>query len=184
MHFVENYWSAPGQRVFSVTMENQPILSNFDIFSEVGYRSALVKDFKATITDGTLDIKFNPTANRVAICALEIFQVNGGQPNLAVTKENLLLNQIANNPKNITIYPNPNPGNYFSVRVDGFNKNDNVTLTVTNMMGRLQQTQTFVTDSSGSATVSVTLNNSLSKGIYIINTHSSSGNTTTKFLVQ
>ncbi|NCD68148.1 OmpL47-type beta-barrel domain-containing protein [Mucilaginibacter agri] len=186
MHFTENYWTAAGQRVFSINMENQPVLTNFDIFNEVGYRSAIVKDFQTTVTDGSLDIKFNPTANRVAICGIEIYQVNGGQPALAVTQQPGLLfdQQPANTGKKITIYPNPNAGSYFSVKIDGFNKNDNVTLTVTNMMGRLQQTQKLQTDASGSATVAISLNNNLAKGIYIINTQSSSGVTDTKFLVQ
>ncbi|MEN0053839.1 MAG: malectin domain-containing carbohydrate-binding protein [Mucilaginibacter sp.] len=185
MHFTENYWTSAGQRVFSINMENQPVLTNFDIFGEVGYRSAIVKDFKTTVTDGSLDIKFDPTANRVGICGIEIFQTNTGQPTLAVTQQNRLLDQQgANTPKKITVYPNPNLGSNFSVKIDGFSKNDNVTLTVTSMMGRLQQTQKIMTDSNGSAVVSIALNNTLGKGIYIINTHSSSGTTDTKFLVQ
>lgn len=77
MHFVENFWTAAGARVFNVSIENQLQLSNFDIFGEVGYRTALVKDFQTTVADGVLTIRFNPSANRLAIAGLEIFKPTG-----------------------------------------------------------------------------------------------------------
>lgn len=74
LHFVENFWSAAGARVFNISIENQLQLSNFDIFGEVGYRTALVKDFQTTVADGVLIIRFNPSANRLAIAGLEIYK--------------------------------------------------------------------------------------------------------------
>ncbi|MFC5537605.1 malectin domain-containing carbohydrate-binding protein, partial [Rhodocytophaga aerolata] len=73
MHFVENFFTTVASRVFDISIENQRRLAFFDIFSEVGYKSALVKDFEVSITDGRLDVSFTPTANRVAIAGMEIY---------------------------------------------------------------------------------------------------------------
>jgi hypothetical protein len=76
MHFVENYFDGqPGQRVFSGTMEGQQIFSNLDIYNEVGYRTAIVKDFTTSVVDDVLNINFTPTVNRLAIAAIEIFKI-------------------------------------------------------------------------------------------------------------
>ncbi len=76
MHFVENYFDGqPGQRVFSGTMEGQQILNNLDIYNEVGYRTAIVKDFTTSVLDDVLNINFTPTVNRLAIAAIEIFKI-------------------------------------------------------------------------------------------------------------
>ncbi|WP_221392579.1 malectin domain-containing carbohydrate-binding protein [Dyadobacter sp. NIV53] len=75
MHLVENFFPSQGSRVFSATMENQQIITSLDIFKEVGYRTAVVKDFNTTVSDGTLNINFVPSVNRVAIAALEIFRL-------------------------------------------------------------------------------------------------------------
>lgn len=76
LHFVENFFSEQGARVFGATMENKPILTNLDIFNEVGYRTAIVKDFNTTVSDGVLDMQFTPTANRLAIAGVEIYRIN------------------------------------------------------------------------------------------------------------
>lgn len=75
LHFAENYFNAPENRVFDIRIENQLVLSNFDIYKEVGYKAALAKDFMVT-SDDTLSLRFNPSVNRVAISALELFRVN------------------------------------------------------------------------------------------------------------
>ena len=54
--FAENWsgaWAA-GVRVFSVQMEGTTVISNLDIFSEVGARTALVKSVPVTVADGQL----------------------------------------------------------------------------------------------------------------------------------
>ena len=64
MHFVENYYTVPNARVFNISIENQTVLPNLDIYKSVGYRSALVEDFTTTVADGNLSVNFTPTANR------------------------------------------------------------------------------------------------------------------------
>ncbi|PSR56261.1 hypothetical protein AHMF7605_23545 [Adhaeribacter arboris] len=87
MHFVENFFNVAGGRVFSVGIEGETRLSNLDIYREVGYKAAMVKDFAVSLTDGKLDLKFNPTANRLAIAGLEIFSVSGGQSTLVLNQQ-------------------------------------------------------------------------------------------------
>ena len=73
LHFVENFFTTAGARVFTTRLEGQSRLANFDIFEAAGYRAAVVKDFPVTVADGMLNITFNPSANRVAVAAVEIF---------------------------------------------------------------------------------------------------------------
>lgn len=83
LHFAEIYWgviggdtstatSNIGKRVFSVFLENQEALSDFDIYAEVGPATAVVKSFEVNVNDDTLNIKFVPTANRGKVSAIEI----------------------------------------------------------------------------------------------------------------
>jgi hypothetical protein len=73
LHLVENFWREPIKRVFSVKIENETRLANLDIWQEVGYRAALVKDFNVALGDGKLNFTFNPTVNRLAIAGIEIY---------------------------------------------------------------------------------------------------------------
>lgn len=186
MHFVENYWTAPGARVFNTIIEDKVVLTNFDIYSEVGYRQAIVKDVPVTVTDGVMNFKFNPTANRLGIAGVEIFQV---QPVSLITSavrtlSNLSVTDNENQERKIALYPNPNGGQVFNLTASNFSKNESVTLTITSMAGFLLQTQTFNTDDSGVANIQVRLNTLLSKGVYIINASSNTGSAVSKLLVQ
>jgi methionine-rich copper-binding protein CopC len=169
MHFVENYWTAPGLRVFSTTMENKQVLSNFDIFTEVGYREALVKDFTTTLSDGILNIDFTPTANRVAIAGLEIFKVDTTQAAPAA---------------NFIVYPNPSSGTDFSINAQNFESNKKATVNIINVMGALIQSQDFTTDEVGSLNVQVPLKKNLAKGVYIIQFTTASKTLVSKLLIK
>jgi methionine-rich copper-binding protein CopC len=169
MHFVENYWTAPGLRVFSTSMEGKQVQSNFDIYTEVGYRSALVKDFKTTVSDGVLNINFTPTANRVAIAGLEIFKVN--------------TSQTASN-SNFIVYPNPSSGTDFSINAQNFKSNEKATVNIINVMGVLIQSQEFTTDEAGGVNAQVPLKKNLVKGVYIIQFTTASKTSVSKLLVK
>jgi hypothetical protein len=180
MHFVENYWTAPASRIFTTFIENQEVLTNFDIFKEVGYRAALVKDFSTTVNDGVLTIKFNPTADRVGIAGLELFQIS----NTSELTSTLSINKLADRKKKITVYPNPNTGNSFYLNASNFGKRENVVLSISNMFGKLIRTEKFMTDDMGAASLYISLFNKLDRGVYIINTSSFSGNLVSKLLVE
>ena len=72
LHFAEIYFSSSGKRVFDVYIENNLVLDNLDIFSEVGKNYALVKEFQVDVADGTLNIDFNAIADNAKISAIEI----------------------------------------------------------------------------------------------------------------
>src|SRR3569833_4485284 len=48
LHFVELSFAAAGQRTFNVAINGTSVLSNFDIFAQVGQNHALVKEFAVT----------------------------------------------------------------------------------------------------------------------------------------
>ncbi|MFA6086162.1 malectin domain-containing carbohydrate-binding protein [Mucilaginibacter sp.] len=184
MHFVENYFTGPGLRVFNTTIENQLVSSNFDIFSEVGYRTALVKDFNATVTDGVLTIKFNPTINRLALAAMELFQITNNSSLLASTVNTLITPPEVSSEKKIMVYPNPNNGSLFNLNLNNFAASEKVLVSVTNTWGKLMQSQSVITDLSGNASVTFPLNTVLSRGVYIINARATSGKLYTKLVVE
>ncbi|NAS13037.1 malectin domain-containing carbohydrate-binding protein [Poritiphilus flavus] len=72
LHFAEIYWTGSGQRVFSVEVEGNPILLDFDITAEVGARHAVIKTANTSVTDGLLNIEFSANVNRPLLSALEI----------------------------------------------------------------------------------------------------------------
>lgn len=74
--FVEMYSeiTSPGGRVFSVVIEGQTVLSNFDIFSQAGGQYRLLKPgpFEASVNDGALTIEMeanveNPTLSSILV---------------------------------------------------------------------------------------------------------------------
>jgi Malectin domain len=75
LHFAEIYapCTAPGCRVFSVTAEGNPALTNLDIVAQAGGQYvALVKLINVTVSDGNLDLGFSHTVNASQLAALEI----------------------------------------------------------------------------------------------------------------
>jgi hypothetical protein len=184
MHFVENYWTTAGARVFSIFMEEKQALSNFDIYNEVGYRQALVKDFKVTVNDGVMSVRFVPTANRVAIAGLEIFKVNSTQAaaTMAVVQPTLI--EDVQPAASLIVYPNPNMGTYFNINARNLPANQKVVLNVVNSWGRLVQTQSVLIGGEGNLAMQVSLGKTLERGVYIIQLVSESKTLFSKLLVE
>jgi hypothetical protein len=74
LSFAELWWTAAGQRVFNVSINNTKVLSNFDTFATAGARNkAVTESFTATANSaGTIAIAFNAVTNYAAINAIEI----------------------------------------------------------------------------------------------------------------
>ncbi|WP_158267496.1 malectin domain-containing carbohydrate-binding protein [Adhaeribacter arboris] len=183
MHFVENFFNGPvGARVFSTTIENELRQSGFDIYREVGYRAALVKDFEVVIKDGGLSMKFNPTANRLAIAALEIYKANAATVT-AISNE--IINENTTNTAALTVYPNPgSAGSQVDVVLTGFTPKQEVNLTVQDAMGRQFHTRQVITNSIGAAQVELSGSVSLPAGLYILNAQSTNVKTQAKLLIK
>jgi len=77
LHFAENNpgTSTPGTRIFNVKIEGATVLSNYDIVADVGYRTAVVKEFaNVGVTDGNLNIEFLHVVENPRISAIEVIR--------------------------------------------------------------------------------------------------------------
>lgn len=79
LHFAEIN-PASGTRVFNVSAENDPILTNFNISAEVGNYTALIKDFTVTVQDNELNIGFANVSNSTKLSGLEILAPIAPEP--------------------------------------------------------------------------------------------------------
>ncbi len=75
LKFAEIYWDAPHSRVFSVFVEGYPVLSDLDIWAQVGPNRAFDYTTVAVVTDGVLNIRFRSRVDNAALAALEILPV-------------------------------------------------------------------------------------------------------------
>lgn len=86
LHFAEIYngITGPGQRVFSVLLEGQPVLNNFDIYAEAGPLTAIVKQFNVSVVDGSLQIQFVHGVENPKISAIEILGESAVTPSVSI----------------------------------------------------------------------------------------------------
>jgi len=68
----ELYWTASGQRVFSVAINGTTVLSNFDIFAQVGEFVADDHSFVVNVAGGLIDIVATATVDNAQLGAIEI----------------------------------------------------------------------------------------------------------------
>jgi fibronectin type 3 domain-containing protein len=75
LHFVELSFTASGSRVFNVAINGTSVLSNFDIFAQVGENHALVEQFNATAnSSGQIVVAFTQgSADNPSIAGLEVW---------------------------------------------------------------------------------------------------------------
>jgi type 1 glutamine amidotransferase len=80
LHFAEIYFGATGggtggsnKRVFSATLEEEPIITNLDLNAEVGPMTATVKTFTTQVSDQVLNLNFSASVNQPKVSAIEIF---------------------------------------------------------------------------------------------------------------
>ena len=74
LHFAELYFTAPGQRVFSVAINGAPALTNFDIVATAGAANkAIVREFTTTAdTNGKITLDFTSTVDSAKINGIEL----------------------------------------------------------------------------------------------------------------
>ena len=113
LKFAELYWSGAGSRIFNCSIENVPVLTNFDIAAEAGGKyKALDKTFQTTVSDGILNIAFTTVTDNAKISGISIKNSN------AASIEKLSLSS------DISIYPNPVSNSLF------FNANNKIINTI------------------------------------------------------
>ena len=75
LHFAETYEgiTAPGERVFSVSLGGQVVLKDLDLFKEVGALKPFVKEYKGvSVENGQAVIGFTPNIENPQICGIEV----------------------------------------------------------------------------------------------------------------
>ena len=81
LHFAETYEGIKtvGQRVYSVALEGETVLKDFDPFKEAGEQrfAAIVKTFPARVEDGELTIDFAKKVQNTMINGIEVFERTG-----------------------------------------------------------------------------------------------------------
>lgn len=123
LKFAELYWSSAGSRVFNCSIENVPVLTNFDIVAEAGGKyKALDKTFQTTIADGTLNIAFTTITDNAKISGISIMSSN------AASVEKMSLSN------DISIYPNPASS---VLNIDFIDTGIDKTVKVFNSLGQL-----------------------------------------------
>jgi hypothetical protein len=76
LHFVESYFAAAGKRKFSVDLNGNRVLSDYDIYQTAGGENiAIAPAFAAIAADnGTITIAFHATVNNAVIAGIEIYE--------------------------------------------------------------------------------------------------------------
>ena len=85
LKFAESYFSAPGMRAFDVFIEGAKVVSNLDVFAQVGKNRAHDVTVSVGVTDGMLNITFRSLINNAEVNAIVIDRDsdNDGSPNPA-----------------------------------------------------------------------------------------------------
>lgn len=68
----EQYWTAPGKRVFNVAINGVTVLNNLDIFSQVGEFAADDHTFTVSVTGGLIDLVEAASADNAELTGVEI----------------------------------------------------------------------------------------------------------------
>lgn len=100
LHFAEIFFfiNAPDKRLFDVSVEDVPVLDDFDIFSMVGSFQSLVIEFHVQVTDGLLEIAFAHVSgkNNPKVSAIEVWTPDllNAAPELRVVPESFAFGTV------------------------------------------------------------------------------------------
>ena len=79
LYFMEPSESKPGERVFSVKLQNQEVLKDFDIAAAAGGpMRGIIREFKGIKAGASLEVAFTPTKSAAAICGIEVLNEAAG----------------------------------------------------------------------------------------------------------
>ncbi len=74
LKFAEIWFTAPGQRVFNVSINGQQVLSSFDVAAAAGGAfTAVDRTFTVSAASGQIQIQFTPVVQNPKVNAIEIF---------------------------------------------------------------------------------------------------------------
>ena len=70
IYFTEIYWTEPGRRIFDVVVEGETVISDLDIYAEIGFGNVLGRTFKAEAFGESLDIRFVSKTDYAKVSAI------------------------------------------------------------------------------------------------------------------
>lgn len=197
LHFVEPYFGIPGgevpgkpgARVFHVDLEGARVLSNYDLYSEVGAGNAVVKEFgQVAVNDDTLIINLTSVVNYAILAAIEVKKVSEETKQLAASDSSALstgaFEEKEGHGLELKVYPNPSPGDKVYIAVTTAGTKETVTVTLHDGVGRVLKTMLLVTNGQDTGKADMVIDTGLSKGVYIIRASSASGNKQSKLVVR
>ena len=85
LHFAETYWNSAGQRLFNVSINGAPALTNFDVFAAAGgANKALIKTFPVTAdANGKVAVVFTSVKDYAKLSGLELLPPSAVQTAVA-----------------------------------------------------------------------------------------------------
>jgi len=72
LHFAENYHTQAGLRSFNVNIEGTQVISNLDVYAEVGGNAAHVTENQVAVSDGEINIEFVTVTENALINAIKV----------------------------------------------------------------------------------------------------------------
>ena len=73
LHFADPRNNRPGERIFSVALQGEEVLTDFDVAGEAGgVNRAIVRELHGVVVSGTLSVSFTPTKGRPIISGIEV----------------------------------------------------------------------------------------------------------------
>ncbi len=69
-----------GDRVFSASIEDQAVLTEYDIHADVGALNATDKTYAVEVTDGTLNVDFSASADNAKVSAIKVTEAGQTGP--------------------------------------------------------------------------------------------------------
>lgn len=75
LHFAEIYYVVPNKRVFSVFVEGSLVVSNLDIYQQVGSNTSFVVSTRQDISDGYVTIDFTSSIGQPFLSAVEVVEM-------------------------------------------------------------------------------------------------------------
>lgn len=175
--FTENYFENAGNRIFDVSIEQNKVLTDLDIYSLVGKNNAYEVEFDGiSVQDGILDIYFEAKLQNAVISGIVISQ----DPNS--------VGENSSHPLDFKLEQNyPNPFNGMTKINYSLSAPDNVNMQIYNVLGELVFSKDFGYQSAGSHEFLLDTNKlasgTITSGVYFYSFNNSNRREIRKFVL-
>ncbi|GBD93200.1 flagellar basal body rod modification protein [bacterium BMS3Abin05] len=172
LDFTELYWHAPGKRIFDVRIEGTTVIDDWDMYADIGYRTATSKVFMVNVTDGQLNIDFQASVDSAKVSAIKITGVHGAMAK-RLAKNGGVMSAVPNDYGLSANYPNPfNPSTTIDYQLP---EAANVKMVIYDLLGRQIRTLVDRNEEAGYHAISWDSRNEngmqVPAGIYILKLH-------------